>query len=284
VAKRAQIAAAIAQMAPVPGDVPSNLEAVLRLHRQAVAEGAELVVFPELALTGFHLGEDHDEHALELEDEQFGRLLEASQEAALAVGFIERSPRGRIYNSVALLDEGEVVHIHRKVYLVNYSIWDEKKHYSRGKRLEVFSWRGFRVALYVCYDFWYPSMQHLAASDDADLFIVSANSAVDFAGYNPHIWEMLTRVPAILYGAWILFCNRVGKEADLHFWGGSSIVAPFGMSRFVAGPHEEVLHHVLDRARVDRARKALPLLRDADMDFTLEELRQIRDRRNREND
>lgn len=279
----ARLNIAVAQMSPDPDDLQGNLATVERLHAQAVAEGAELVVFPELALHGFSVG-DHHEVAYSVEGAEFERLRELSKKAALVVGFIEVSKRDRIYNSAVLLDGGEVVHVHRKVYLVNYAFWEEKKHFSQGKRLDVFPWRGFRVAVFVCYDFWYPSMQHLAASDDADLFIVCANSGVDPQARNPRIWELLIRVPSVLYGGYVVFANRCGKEADWSFWGGSAIYHPGGLSSTVASADEEIIHTLAHRKQVSRARRALPLLRDADIDFTLDELRAIRKRRAEEND
>jgi len=283
VARNASVQIAVAQMAPVSGDLDASVAKVERLHAEAVEGGAELVVFPELALTGYAHPEPEDV-ALDAADPHFLRLLELSKRAALVIGFVELSPRKRVYNAMALLDGGEVVHVHRKVYLVNYGIWDEKKHYARGKRLQVFPWRGFRVAMFVCYDFWYPSMQHLAATDDADLFVISANSYSDDDSGNRHTWELLTRTPAVLYGNWIVFANRTGQEDHHHFWGGSAIVAPGGLSVTQAGPGEQIITQRCDRQEVARARRALPLLRDADMDFTLNELERIRAKRQEEND
>ena len=275
---------AIAQTAPVLGDLAANLEKVRSFQLQAKEQGADLLIFPELAMTGYALGHEMANSALRRNDEVFCELLGYSRDLPLIVGFVERSPRGRIYNSAALLDDGEVVHVHRKVYLPTYSVWEEQKHFARGKRLEVFSYRGFRIAIFICNDFWYPSMAYLAACDDADVFCIIANSSLDGEGTNPRAWDLLLRPPALLYGAYVLFANRVGEEAGASYWGGSSIIAPLGYPLEVAGTDEEIVSAQIEQKNVERARDALPILRDADIDFTYRELGEIARKRVAEND
>lgn len=275
---------AVAQIAPELGDLKANVEKIARCQRQALDEGADLVIFPELATTGYAIGQNVQRYALKLDDPLFQELLTRSRDLPLILGFVERSPRGRIYNAAALLAGGKVVHTHRKVYLPTYALWDEHKYFAKGKRLQVFDYVGFRVALFICNDFWYPSMGYLAACDDADLFIVIANSSLDEKGMNPRAWDLLIRGPATLYGSYVAFCNRVGNEQDWAFWGGSTIVGPQGSFDVVAGTSEEIIYADIDRNTVQEARDALPLLRDIDVDFTLRELQQIASRRVAEND
>lgn len=274
----------VAQMAPVLAEPRANVDRIRSLQQRARDEGADLVVFPELAITGYAIGPDVRRLALPAEDPLFRELLELSRELAMVVGFAERSPRGRIYNAAALLDGGEVVHVHRKVYLPTYASWEEHKHFAKGKRLQVFDYRGFRTAIFICNDFWYPSMGYLAACDDADLFIVIANSSLDERGMNPRAWDLLIRGPATLYGSYVAFCNRVGTELQWAFWGGSMIVGPQGQFEVVAGTGEEIISADVERQVIQEARDALPLLRDIDVDFTLRELNQIASRRVAEND
>jgi predicted amidohydrolase len=275
---------AVAQVAPTLGDLGANLEMVRGFQERAHAEGAELIIFPELAMTGYSLGHEMAKCALRRDGEIFCELLTLSRKLPMVVGFVERSPRGRIYNSAALLDGGEIVHLHRKVYLPTYSVWEEQKHFARGKRLAVFSYRGYRIALFICNDFWYPSMAYLAACDDAHVFCVIANSSMDGEGTNPHSWDLLLRPPALLYGAFVLFANRVGEEQGATYWGGSRVIEPLGHPIATAGSDEEIIYAELDPNKVERARDALPILRDADIEFTLRELEDIATRRVGEND
>ena len=275
---------AAAQIAPEIGDLRANVDKIRRFQQQAIDQGADLVIFPELAVTGYAIGPFVQQCALKKEDPLFQELLELSKKLPLIVGFVERSRRGRIYNAAALLDGADIIHTHRKVYLPTYASWDEHKHFAKGKRLQVFDYRGFRTAIFICNDFWYPSMGYLAACDDADLFIVVANSSLDEKGMNPRAWDLLIRAPATLYGSYVAFCNRVGNEHDWAFWGGSTIVGPQGQFDVVAGTGEEVICADIDPQVVQEARDALPLLRDIDVDFTLRELKEIASRRVAEND
>lgn len=275
---------AVAQSAPALGDLEANLEMVRAAQHQALAQDAELLVFPELAMTGYAIKRDMARHALRLDGEKFGQLLAYSHDLPMVIGFVERSPRGRVYNSAALLDSGRVVHVHRKVYLPTYSVWEEQKHFARGKRLTVFPYRGFRVAVFVCNDFWYPSMAYLAACDDADVFIVIANSSLDGEGTNPRAWDLLLRPPALLYGCYVVFSNRVGEEEGSTYWGGSTIIAPLGYPLVTAGDGEEIVAADLDLAAIERARDELPIMRDADPEFTQRELGEVMRGRLVEND
>jgi predicted amidohydrolase len=274
----------IAQIAPEEGNLEANFEKLRSFHNSANEEGSELVVFPELTLTGYTMGDQITSFALRQSHPIIQKILDLSRTLPVLVGYAERSPRDRIFDTAALFNNGVIVHRHRKVYLPNYGLWEEQKYFARGRRLQVFPYQGFRLAMFVCNDFWYPSMGCLAASDDADVFIVLANSALDTEGMNPRAWELLIRMPSLIYGGYSIFANRVGSEHGWTFWGGSTIVAPFGLSTTVAGTGEEIIHATLDRAAVQRARDALPTLRDFDINFTLRELERISQEHLAEND
>lgn len=275
---------AVAQIAPEVGNLDANLDKVRAYQAQACEEGADMVIFPELTMTGYTLGEEISRYALTQSSPVFQELLSLSKKGPMIVGYVERSPRGRIYNAAVMLAEGRVVHIHRKVYLPNYGLWEEQKRFARGRRLEVFLFKGFRIALFICNDFWYPSMGYLAASNDADVFIVIANSALDTDGMHPRAWDMLIRTPALIYGGYVVFVNRVGSEHGWSFWGGSTVVAPSGLWSAAAGTGEEILHAKLEYNAVEQSRDALPLIRDMDIEFTLRELKLASDQHLLEND
>lgn len=266
------------------GDVDANLEKVRSFQLRAKKQGAELVIFPELTLSGYTLGTEIGRYALSNSHPIFQKLLDFSKTLPMIIGYVERSPRGRIYNAAALLDSGQTVHIHRKVYLPNYGLWEEQKHFAKGRRIDVFPYKGFRFAIFICNDFWYPSMGHLAASDDADVFVVIANSALDTEGMHPRAWDILIRTPALFYGAYVIFANRVGSEHGWSFWGGSTVVAPAALSAIVAETGEEIIHSILDYRAVEQARDALPILKDMDIEFTVRELKRVNERHLSEND
>lgn len=266
------------------GDLEANLEKVRAFQLRAKKKGADLVIFPELTMSGYTLGDEIGKYALSKSHPIFRKLLDFSKTLPMIIGYVERSPRGRIYNAAALLDSGEIVHIHRKVYLPNYGLWEEQKRFSRGRRIGVFSYKGFRFAMFICNDFWYPSMVYLAACDDTDVFVVIANSALDTEGMHPRAWDILIRTPALFYGAYVIFANRVGTEHGWSFWGGSTVVAPAALTAIVAETGEEIMQATLDYESVERARDSLPLLKDMDIDFTLRELKRVSEGHLSEND
>ena len=140
---------AVAQIDPEVGNLEANLDKVKTFHREAKEQGAQLVIFPELALTGYTLGEEISRFALTHSHTVFEEMLALSGDLPFVIGFVERSPRGRIYNAASLLKGGDVIHTHRKVYLPNYGLWEEQKRFARGRRLEVFPFAGFRFALFI---------------------------------------------------------------------------------------------------------------------------------------
>src|SRR6185369_12665708 len=127
--------AALAQIAPKLADVEANLDLHAETVRRAAAGGAEMVLFPELSLTGYVLMEAAPETAIRLDSKPMQRLAEMSRTAAIAVGFVEEAPGGKFFNSAAFLDRGEIVHVHRKVYLPTHGIFDEARHFAAGDRM-----------------------------------------------------------------------------------------------------------------------------------------------------
>src|SRR5688500_5942319 len=121
--------AALAQIAPRLADVEANLALHEKTVRDAAAQGAELVLFPELSLTGYVLEEAVPEVATALDGPAMKRLGELSRFAAIVVGFVEEAPGGRFFNSAAFLDQGEILHVHRKVFLPTHGIFDEGHHF-----------------------------------------------------------------------------------------------------------------------------------------------------------
>lgn len=275
---------AVAQFAPRLGELNFNLQQIRALHQQAAEAGADLAVFPELSLSGYWLTPPSSRYALSAAHPVYSELLELSRSLPFVLGYAERSQRGRIYNSATLFQDAQALHTHRKLKLPTYGRWEEQKHFSKGQTLRVFDFAGWRVALFICYDFWFPSLVHLAAADDADLIIVVANSSLDAAGYNKRTWTLLEQISAAIYGTYVIFCNRVGEEAGDTFWGGSAIVKPGGEVLQRAGSEVTIIYGELQHAEIAALREQMPIMRDDDLDFNLHQMRRIREQRQHEND
>ncbi|PWH15774.1 MAG: hypothetical protein DDG59_10975 [Anaerolineae bacterium] len=261
---------ALAQINPHLGDVPRNLQKHLSLIETAKSQGADLVVFPELSLTGYVLQDLVSTVALapQKEDAIFGQLLEASQSIDLAVGFVEEDSRHRFFIAAAYLSGGEVVHIHHKLYLPTYGLFDEGRFFAWGDSISAFDTRFGRVGMLICEDFWHASPPYLLWLDGADLFLFM--SASPGRGLSAALklesarWvEQLVQAYANLFTAFVVHANRVGYEDGLHFWGGSAAFDPDGVLLAQAPYFDEgVTVAELDLHQLHRTRARLPLLRD----------------------
>lgn len=255
---------ALGQFDSAIGDVDRNLAQIRELVEQANADGADLIVFPELAVHGYALGQLDDRQQLSARDERLARL--ASGPADVLVGFHEDGGV-RAYNSAAYLSGSQVVHVHRKLYLPNYLVWEERKHSSPGQTLRAYDTTFARTATLICNDAWQPALPWLAAQDGAELLLVPTNSASNMgAGQldNRVYWERLLESIGRMQQAWVVFVNRVGTEAGCEFWGGSRVVDPHGEVVVQAPYGETSLTSVdIDIAVARRSRRELPLIAEA---------------------
>jgi NAD+ synthase (glutamine-hydrolysing) len=262
----------LAQINPKLGDTTTNLNSHLAMIEQAAAQGVQLLMFPELSLTGYTLQDMVYEvaHRPTAEDPVFKPLLDASRAHAidLTVGFVEEDSRHRFYISQAYLSGGEVVHVHHKVYLPTYGMFDEGRYFAWGDTVQAFNTRFGRIGMLICEDFWHASPPYLLWIDGADLLLLHSASPGrgldDGSKLRSARWvEQINQAYASLFTSFVAHCNRVGFEDGLNFWGGSSIADPDG--EFLAnGPYfdEALLVHEIDLNQLHRTRSRLPLLRD----------------------
>lgn len=169
---------ALAQIATKLGDVNANLEKHLELIRQAVSSGVDLIVFPELSLTGYCLQDLVPTVALDAstDDPVFKHLLEASQYVDVVVGFVDSDARHRFFIAAAYLSGGKVVHVHHKAYLPTYGLFDEGRFFAWGDSVRAFDTRFGRAGILICEDFWHASPPYLLWLDGADLFLFTSAS------------------------------------------------------------------------------------------------------------
>lgn len=273
---------ALAQVSPRLADVETNLGIYREQVREAGALGADLLVFPELSLTGYHLKDDVSEVATRLDGPVADELRELSRGTAFVAGLVEESPDFQFYNSAVWFEDGEIRHVHRKVYLPTYGMFDENRYFARGNRIAAHDASIARVATLVCEDFWHPSTSYLAALDGAlGIVCPSSSPAQGMAedrdsDENARTWELFTRATAQVYGLFVFYANRVGFEDGVGFWGGSEIVGPDGEVLVKAPYYETALVCAeVDLATVRRRRIAAPVLRDEDADLTARELARI---------
>ncbi len=278
-----ELTIALAQIDTVLGDPSANLQKHLDTIADAQREGAQLVCFPELSLTGYLLQDLTASVARNPspEDPVFAPLLKASQDIDLLIGFVESDARHRFFNAAAYLSQGEVLHVHRKVYLPTYGLFDEGRFFAWGDQVRAFDTRFGRFGVLICEDTWHTSPPYLLWLDGADVLLFISASPGRGLNQEPILesarWvEYINQAYASLFTAYVASTNRVGFEDGLNFWGGASAYDPEG-NLIVRGPyHQEALITVtFDLNRLRRTRARLPLLRDERSALVQRELSRI---------
>jgi predicted amidohydrolase len=276
---------ALAQVAPALGQLDANLERHHQVIRAARSDGAGLVVFPELGLTGYLLQDLAAEVAMRLDDPRLQRLAdETARGGSAIVSFVEESGDHRLFIAAALMEDGEIRHVHRKVFLPTYGQFDERRFFAPGDVVRATPSRlGVGVGIAVCEDFWHLQTPQLLALDGAQVLInVSSSPGRDLAARNEvglgtaTSWRTLMRTYAQLTTSFVVFVNRVGVDESMTFWGGSEVIAPSGDAVFSAPFFDDDVYLVdvnLDDVR--RERIALPLLRDERLELQARELTRI---------
>jgi len=278
-----KLSLALAQINTKLGDVPANLEKHLACIKDAKASGADLVLFPELSLTGYVLQDLVPAVATltEADHPVFQPLLEASRTVDLVVGFVDEDPRHRFYIASAYLSQGKFVHIHHKVYLPTYGLFDEGRFFAPGDSVRAFDTRFGRVGMLICEDFWHASPPYLLWQDGADLLLLSSASPGRGLTAEPQLesarWvEHINQAYASLFTAFVAHANRTGFEDGLNFWGGSTVFDPNGELLAQAPYFEESLTLTeIDLNQLHRTRARLPLLRDERPELVERELGRI---------
>lgn len=276
---------AMAQIAPALGDLQRNLDLHVEQIEAARRQHADLIVFPELSLTGYVVRDMVPELAVAPDGPEIRRLIEAAGPMALVAGFIEESPRHRFYNSALWAEGGRVLHVHRKVYLPTYGLFDEQRYFAAGDHFEAFDTARFgRVGILVCEDFWHLSAVAILQAEEIDLLVCVSNSpsrGVDGPKVRTaETYELLARTYSQLTGASVIAVNRVGFEDGLCFWGGSMAAGPDGRLVAQAPMFDPSLTLAsFDTAELRRQRLITPLARDERLLLTVEEFNRIKRRR-----
>ncbi|MEZ0241615.1 MAG: nitrilase-related carbon-nitrogen hydrolase [Chloroflexota bacterium] len=275
---------ALAQIAPALGQLDQNLARHHELLAAARADGADLVVFPELGLTGYQLQDLASEVSMRLDEPRLADLAEATEDLSAVVSFVEESADHRLFIAAALLEDGRIQHVHRKLFLPTYGLFDERRFFAAGDLLRsVPSRLGVGVGIGVCEDFWHLTVPQLLALDGAQILInVSSSPGRDLAATHEvglgtaTSWRTLMRTYAQLTTSFVVFCNRVGIDESISFWGGSEVIGPNGAAVLSAPLYDEGLFTVDIRpADIRRERISLPLLRDERPELQIRELSRI---------
>jgi predicted amidohydrolase len=282
---RERLRVGVAQLDARPGELAANAD---RLARAAAETEADLLLTPELSLTGYDLRDTALSLARPVTPGEplcgpFERL--AASPGLLLAGLVERGNDDVAYNVTVLLERGVVRALHRKVYLPTYGMFDEGRYFGCGERLQPVPLPGGWLAgVLICEDFWHPSLAWLLAAAGIDVLCVAAAAPGrgvwaggehgDFA--SSESWERIARTTAQLFGIYVLLANRVGVEGGVTFAGGSLVVGPSGdvLAR-ASSDAESVLLVQLDPDALAQARRPGFHGRDERPELVARELRRL---------
>ncbi len=274
--------AVLAQISPRLGELEQNLSLHLHFIEKAKKRKADLIVFPELSLTGYTLMDMVQEVGLiPAGDAIFKPLKALSRQIDIVLGFVEEKEKGVFYNSSAYLAGGEILHIHRKVFLPTYGMFEEGKFFAQGKNFNTFLTRFGRAGLMICRDFLSYGASYLLFAGGADFIIVISaapgrgmSEGQEFA--TSRMWELMGECASFFSTCFVLYSNRVGFEDGKAFAGGSFVFNPMGKLLVKASPVDEELVFVdLDLEEIRASRKKWPYKRDDRPEIILQALERI---------
>jgi predicted amidohydrolase len=249
---------------------------------QALETGADLIVFPELSLTGYTLKDQTLDIMRPADCPEFARLRELSRHIAICAGFVEQGEDGIPYNSAFFMDAGEVRHVHRKMYLPTHGMFEELKFLGRGRQLSVFDTRFGRTGIVICRDLFHPLEVSTMAALGVELLLApSAMPARGFGGEELAIEQTVGLAlgsASTFLGMFVVYVNRVGFDDGLGFYGGSALSDPVG-GITVSAPRFEAVQVLgtVDTAHIARHRYQLPIRREEDLAIVRHALETRRD-------
>lgn len=224
---------------------------------------ADMLIFPELFLTGYCLGRDANRYAMALDDPHIEEIADVASEGkkAIVAGFPERSGevRGQIHNSAGLfLPDGSITS-YRKMHLVDFDPFEEWAYYTPGRTPLMFEFKGIRFGLTICYDIFFPELVKYYALSGADAVIcISASPST-----TRPFFEAIIPARAIENTVYMVYDNMVGMDGRIDFWGGGTVVGPRGET-ISKGPYfeEARIRAMLDPEALEQSRRHRPTIRD----------------------
>lgn len=275
---------AVAQVTCVIGDLEKNIRHHIKFCDEAIKNKSDLIVFPELSLTGYSLKDLNYVISLELDKTNaLDELKTKSKKISIVCGLAEEDSDFSIYNSGVFISDGEIKFTHRKMYPPTYGLFEEFRYFSRGRDCKAHETKFGKIGLLVCEDMWHLSMPYTVTMDGAQIIVGIAASPTRLAANyekekfkNYEINSEQHRAYARILSSYFVFCNRVGFEDGVNFWGGSEIVDPFGNVIAAAKLFDEdIIYAEINFEEVRRARHQARHFLDEDLDMTIKNLKKI---------
>ena len=277
---------ALAQVNPVLGDFEKNIKKHLEFCDRAIKQKADLIVFPELSLTGYSIKDLNFDLAINLETNKLLKPLEEkSKKISILCGGVEEDTNYGIFNSAFYIEGGKCSFTHRKIYPPDYGMFEEIRYFSKGKSNDVHESKFGKLGIMVCEDLWHISVPLLMALKGAKILITIAasptrldlNSKSDVIK-NYEINSEHHKSYARLLSSYVVFCNRVGFEDGVNFWGGSEVVDPFGNAVKTAKMFDEdMVYADINYNSIRRARHQARHFLDEDVKYLKNTVKMMND-------
>lgn len=267
---------ALAQINPALGNLEKNLLMHIEFCKKAISKKANLIVFPELSLSGYSVKDLNVELAINTKNsKQLNELKSISKKIDIICGGIEEDDNYGIFNSAFYLCKGKIEFTYRKIYPPDYGMFEEMRYFSKGKDAGVYQTKFGKIGILICEDIWHISLPLILALKGAKVIITLAASPTRLELNskskiikNQEINSEHHKSYARLLSSYIVFCNRVGFEDGVNFWGGSEVVDPFGNVIVQAKTFEEdLIFCEIDFNKVKRARQQARHFLDEDINF-----------------
>lgn len=257
----------MAQIKPILGNVEKNAEKHFEIIKQAAAGGCDIVVFPELSLTGYYLLDLVYEVAMDESHPIYQKFLELSKEIAIVFGYVDESPDRRFYNASVFVHRGRTVHKHRKVYLPDYTLFEEGRYFAAGNEIKAFDTEFGKFGILICEDAFHMSALYILSQSGAQNIIIPSNSPARGNQEGSHdaatAWQTSNKYIAGVLTVNLVYVNRVGVEDGVSFWGGSEAYDPRGKRLKALSMFQEESGCVeISMKTVRTARIETPFLRD----------------------
>ncbi|MBP6672115.1 MAG: acyltransferase [Bacteroidetes bacterium] len=271
---------AVAQIDSRVGDIEKNIAHHIVFVKKAIAQKANIIVFPELSLTGYSVKDLNWDLALRAEPNKlFAELLKLSKQITIIAGGVEEGENFGIYNSAFLFEDGKVHTAHRKNYPPTYGMFEEMRYFSQGKDVRAFPSKWGKLGILICEDMWHIPLPYILAQDGANIIISLTASPTRVSNTSEELATATVnqeqhRAYARLLSSYVVFANRVGIEDGVNFWGGSQIVGPNGESIVKAELFKEtMIYAAIDENEIRRARRFSRHFIDDSPQFTMEQLK-----------
>ncbi len=244
----------IVQYSPVWENKSASKEKIINLIDET--KGLDLIIFPEMTLTGFTMKSKAFSEELNKETHSFFSTIAKKKKCAVMYGLIEKGKKKNFNTLVHLNNQGKIISSYRKIHPFSYS--KENIFYGKGKETVVTKVKGIKIGLSICYDLRFPELYRFYAKEKVHLIVDIAN----WPDTRIEHWRSLLKARAIENQCYVAGVNRVGNDPKLHYNGFSSVFDPMGKEIVAVENEEKIIVAEIDKTYVDEVRKKLPFLDD----------------------